>query len=137
MKGQKRIVLAVVGLGAAAALYPCIAAAQIARPVVTAVPGVRAEVPFELFRENRIMLNGRVAGNETAMILDSGAGVTVIDRDYAKAIGLKKGMKITAQGVGGSQDAELVQDVTVEVGNLKFTGVSVAVIDLDARSPSS
>ena len=79
MKGQKRIALALVGLGAAAALYPCIASAQIARPVATTVPGVRAEVPFELFRENRIMLNGRIAGNDTAMILDSGAGVTVVD----------------------------------------------------------
>ncbi len=84
MKGQKRITLALVGLAAAAALYPCIAAAQIAQPVATTVDGVRAEVPFELFRENRIMLNGRIAGNDTPMILDSGAGVTVIDRDYAK-----------------------------------------------------
>ena len=41
-------------------------------------------------------------------------------------------MKISAQGVGGDQDAELVQDVTIEVGNLKLTGVSVVVIDLDA-----
>jgi hypothetical protein len=68
MKGQKRIVLALVGLGAAAALYPCVAAAQIAQPVATTVAGVRAEVPFELFRENRIMLNGRIAGNDTPMI---------------------------------------------------------------------
>ena len=132
MKRQNGIFLALVGLVAAAAVYPCIASAQIARPVATIVPGARAEVPFELFRENRIVLNGRLAGNDTSMILDSGAGVTVVDRDYAKKIGLKKGMKITAQGVGGSQDAELVEDVTVEVGNLKLTGVSVAVIDLDA-----
>jgi len=132
MKGQKRFALALVGLGAAAALYPCIASAQIARPVATTVPGVRAEVPFELFRENRIMLNGRIAGKDTAMILDSGAGVTVVDTDYAKTIGLKKGQQIMAEGVGGKQAAELVQDVTVEVGNLKLTGVTVAVIDLDA-----
>jgi predicted aspartyl protease len=131
MKRQNRIALALLGLGAAAALYPHVAAAQIAHPVATTIPGARAEIPFELFRENRIMLNGRLAGNDTTMILDSGAGVTVVDKDYAKAIGLKKGLKITAQGVGGSQDAELVQDVTVEVGNLKLTGVSVAVIDLD------
>ena len=131
MKRQNRIALALLGLGAAAALYPHIAVAQIARPVATTIPGARAEIPFELFRENRIMLSGRLAGNETIMILDSGAGVTVVDKDYAKAIGLKKGLKITAQGVGGSQDAELVEDVTIEVGNLKLTGVSVAVIDLD------
>ena len=132
MKRQNRIALALVGLGTAAAFYPCIASAQLARPVATILPGARAEVPFELFRENRIVLNGRLTGNDTSMILDSGAGVTVVDRDYAKQIGLKKGMKITAQGVGGNQDAELVEDVTVEVGNLKLTGVSVAVIDLDA-----
>lgn len=132
MKRQMRIALAVVGFGAAAALYPCLAAAQIAKPVVTSVPGKAAEVPFELFRENRIILGGRVNGTDTPMILDSGAGVTTIDRDFARQIGLKKGMSITAQGVGGRQQAELVQDVTVEVGNLKLSGVSVAVIDLDA-----
>ena len=132
MKRQMRIALAVVGFGAAAALYPCLAAAQIAKPVVTSVPGRAAEVPFELFRENRIILNGRVNGTDTPMILDSGAGVTVMDRDFAQRIGLKKGISMSAQGVGGRQQGELVQDVTVEVGNLKLSGVSVAVLDLDA-----
>jgi len=132
MKRQIKVALALVSLGAATALYPCIAAAQIAKPVVTAIPDARAAVPFELFRENRIILSGRVNGNDTPMILDSGAGVTTIDRDFARKIGLKPGMKITAQGTGGRQDAELVQDVTVEVGNLKLSGVTVAVIDLDA-----
>ena len=132
MKRQMRIALAIVGAGAAAALYPCLAVAQIAKPVVTSVAGRPAEVPFELFRENRIILNGRVNGTDTSMILDSGAGVTTMDRDFARQIGLKKGMSITAQGVGGTQQAELVQDVTVEVGNLKLSGVTVAVIDLDA-----
>ena len=75
MKRQSRIVLGLLGIGAAAALYPCLAAAQIAKPVVTAVPGAPAAVPFELFRENRIILNGSVNGNRTPMILDSGAGV--------------------------------------------------------------
>ena len=132
MKRQMRIALAVVGFGAAAALSPFLAAAQIAKPVVSSVSGRPAAVPFELFRDNRIILNGRINGVDTPMILDSGAGVTTIDRDFARQIGLKKGMSISAQGVGGVQQAELVQDVTVEVGNLKLSGVSVAVIDLDA-----
>ena len=50
-------------------------------------------MPFELFRENRIILNGRVNGNDTPMILDSGAGVTTIDRDFARQIGLKKAFR--------------------------------------------
>lgn len=131
MKRQMRIALVVVGLGAAAALYPCLALAQIAKPVVSSVAGRPAAVPFELFRENRIILNGRINGTDTSMILDSGAGVTVMDRDFAQRIGLKKGIAMSAQGVGGRQQGELVQDVTVEVGNLKLSGVSVAVLDLD------
>ena len=132
MKRQIKVALALVGLGAAAALYPCLAAAQIAKPVVATVPGKADQVPFELFRENRIVLQGRVNGTDTSMLLDSGAGVTTMDRDFARQIGLKEGMKITAQGVGGRQEAELVQDVSVEIGNLKLSGVTVAVINLDA-----
>ncbi|HET6941065.1 MAG TPA: aspartyl protease family protein [Sphingomicrobium sp.] len=131
MKRQTRIGLGLIGFAAAASLYPCFAEAQIATPTVAAIPGAAHEVPFELFRDSRIFLKGRVNGNATPMILDSGAGVTTIDRDFAKAIGIKKGIPLTAQGVGGQAQGELVQDVTIEIGNLKLSGVSVAVLDLD------
>jgi predicted aspartyl protease len=130
MRRHSRIAFGLIGFAAAASLYPCLAEAQIATPTVTAVPGAAHEVPFELFRDSRIFLKGRINGNETAMILDSGAGVTTIDRDFAKTIGLKKGIPLTAQGVGGRAQGELVQDVTIDVGNLKLSGVSVAVLDL-------
>lgn len=132
MKRHRRIALALASLGMLAGFYPVIAGAQIATPVVATVPGARAEIPFELYRGNRIVLAGTVNGTATDMLLDSGAGVTTIDRDFAKAIGLKKGMHITAQGSGGTQPAELVEAVTLEVGNLRLSGVTVAVIDLDA-----
>ena len=131
MKRQTRIALGLLGFASAAALYPCFAEAQIATPTVAAIPGGKHAIPFELFRDSRIFLNGRVNGTETPMILDSGAGVTTIDRNFARQIGLKKGIPLTAQGVGGRTQGELVQDVTIEVGNLKLSGVSVAVLDLD------
>jgi hypothetical protein len=64
------------------------------------------------------------------MMLDSGAGVTTLDKAFAAKIGLTGGQKITAQGVGGQQEAELFQNVTIEVGNLKFAGATVVAIDL-------
>ena len=103
---------------------------QIATPTVSVVPQRAAEIPFELFRGNRIFLKGSVNAVETSMILDSGAGVTTLDLAFARKIGLKDGQKVTAQGVGGAQDAELFQNVTVEAGNLKLTGVTVVAIDL-------
>jgi hypothetical protein len=127
-----RITLSLAGLAMLAGVYPVAACAQIATPVVASVPGAPAEIAFDLYRANRIVLAGTVNGTATEMLLDSGAGVTTIDRDFAKAIGLKKGMAIQALGSGGTQSAELVQDVTLEAGNLKLSGVTVAVIDLDS-----
>jgi hypothetical protein len=115
-----------------AALVPAAGCAQIAEPTVAAIPGAAADVPFELFRGTRIVLQGEINGVRTPMILDSGAGVTTIDADFARRIGLPEGMRITAQGTGGDQEAELVQDVRLEVGNLRLGGVTVAVLDLDA-----
>jgi len=132
MKRYIRIGLAVAAAGAAAIFYPCFAAAQIATPQVSAVPGASADIPFELFRGSRIVLNGRVNGVDTPMMLDSGAGVTTLDDDFAKKIGLKKGTAISAQGAGGSEQGELVQNVTIQAGNLKLSGVTVLVLDLEA-----
>jgi hypothetical protein len=131
MKRHIRISLAVAAAGAGALLYPCFAAAQIATPQVAAVPGASAEIPFELFRGSRIVLKGNVNGVDTPMMLDSGAGVTTLDDDFARKIGLKKGSAVSAQGSGGSEQGELVQDVTIQAGNLKLSGVTVLVLDLE------
>ena len=131
MKRQTRIALGLVGFAAAVSLYPCFATAQIANPTAAVIPGASADIPFELFRGSRIVLNAKVNGVETPMMLDSGAGVTTLDDDFAKKIGLKAGTKVTAQGTGGSEQGELVQNVTIEAGNLKLTGVTVLVLDLE------
>jgi predicted aspartyl protease len=131
MKRHIRIGLAVTAIAASALVYPCFAAAQIATPTVAAVPGASADIPFEMFRGSRIVLNGRVNGVDTPMMLDSGAGVTTLDDDFAKKIGLKRGTKIQAQGAGGSEEGELVQNVTIQAGNLNLSGVTVLVLDLE------
>jgi len=131
MKRHIRIGLAVATAGGIALAYPCFASAQIATPVASAVPGASADIPFDLFRGSRIVLNGRVNGVETPMMLDSGAGVTTLDDDFARKIGLKKGTAVSAQGAGGSEQGELVQDVTIQAGNLKLSGVTVLVLDLE------
>jgi hypothetical protein len=77
-----------------------------------------------------MILVGRINGLETPMLLDSGAGVTTLDRAFARKLGMSGGQKITARGVGGKQEAELYQNVTIEVGNLKLGGATVVAIDL-------
>src|SRR5688572_23450230 len=130
MKIHQRIGIGALLLMAAAGLTAQAVIPQIATPTVTAVADRPAVIPFELYRGNRIVLAGRINGVETPMILDSGAGVTTLDKAFAQKIGLTGGQKITAQGTGGEQAAELFQNVTIEAGNLKLSGATVVAIDL-------
>lgn len=134
MKSYKRIGICALVALAAAGLGAQVAFPQIATPAVSAIAGRDAVIPFQLYRGNRIVLSGRINGMDTEMMLDSGAGVTTLDKAYAQKIGLTGGQKITAQGVGGTQEAELFQGVTIEAGNLRLSGVTVVAIDLSQVS---
>ena len=130
MKIHIRIALGALALAASAGVVLQAASAQIATPTVAAVAERPAVVPFQLYRGNRIVLSGRINGTETPMVLDSGAGMTTLDKAFAQKIGLTGGQKITAQEVGGEQEAELFRNVTIEVGNLRFSNATIAAIDL-------
>jgi hypothetical protein len=130
MRIHKRLAVGALLIAAAAGLTAQVAFPQIATPTVSTIAGRNAAIPFELYRGNRIVLTGRINGVDTPMILDSGAGVTTLDRAFAAKIGLTGGQKISAQGVGGRQDAELFQKVTIEAGNLRLSGATVVAIDL-------
>jgi predicted aspartyl protease len=130
MKIHMRLAVSALALATSTGLFLHAATAQIAAPTIGMVAERSPTIPFELFRGNRIALSGRINGVETPMILDSGAGVTTLDKAFAARIGLTGGQKIEAQGVGGMQEAELFQNVTIEAGNLKFSGATVVAIDL-------
>jgi hypothetical protein len=90
----------------------------------------RHAIPFELFRGNRIVVPARINGRDTTVILDTGASMTTLNRDYARSIGLPEGFKIAAKGAGGNVDAELVSGLTVEIGGFRIANASVGVMDL-------
>ncbi|RIX32198.1 hypothetical protein D3M59_04320 [Sphingomonas edaphi] len=90
----------------------------------------QAPVPFELFRGNRVVVRGSINGHAEEFILDTGASATTIDRSYAKSIGLPPGTKVEGRGAGGPIEAEIVPNVTLEIGGMRFEGLTVAVMDL-------
>ncbi len=87
-------------------------------------------IPFEFFNENRVYIPAQVNGHATQVLLDSGAEMTVVDTAYARELGLKTQGQLTAVGSGGHAQAQLASGVDITVGDLRLTGLTVAVIDL-------
>jgi len=93
-------------------------------------------IPFQLFRGNRVIAAGAINGQRVDFLLDTGAGVTTVDRAFARKIGLPPGQKIKAQGAGGVTDAEIVTGVTLSIGKLRLENAPVVVVDLAAVTRS-
>lgn len=91
-------------------------------------------VPFTLYRGNRIVAPGTVNGHKVEFLLDSGASVTVLDKAFARSIGIPVGQSIEATGSGGKQAAEIISGVTFTIGGLTLSNATVAVIDFSDLS---
>lgn len=133
MSGFKRMKTLMWAGAGALALAGAVALAHPGDPVAppaAAFAPTAAAVPFELFRGQRILLTGQVNGTATEMMLDSGAGMTVIDRAFADRLGLAATQKIAVQGAGGSVPGEIAGNVTLSVGGLTLTRLNVLILDL-------
>lgn len=94
-------------------------------------PGVTttAWLPIELHYNRYIYLQGSVDGVKTDVLLDSGAGMTVLDTAMAGRLGRESKGALPAEGVGGTTTAGLVEGVTVELGGLTLGPLVAATLD--------
>lgn len=92
------------------------------------------EIPFE-HRDGLIWLNVSTAGRSEPMhfLLDSGAGVSVIDLRAARALGLKLDAPQTVLGVGGSSVAYRVPGVAIGLSGIALPNPQLA-LDLSGVS---
>ena len=87
-------------------------------------------IPIELHRGAYIYLRGTLNGMETDILLDSGAGMTVIDSTFAHSIGVASAGKVTAVGASGESRAAIAEGITIRIGALQLGPLTAAVIDL-------
>jgi hypothetical protein len=87
-------------------------------------------MPMDLYLERYIYLRGRLAGVETDVVLDSGAGGTVVDSAFAAELGLARSGGVVAKGVGGNQPAAFLDGLELELGALTLSGIRGVAIDL-------
>jgi Aspartyl protease/PDZ domain len=107
--------------------------AQDARPTTAAKAAGQApvaRVPFEM-NGNSIYLQARVNGSEPRwFVLDTGAGVTVLNATTAGSLGLKAGKAGTLRGAGGVVQSTGITGLTLDVGGAVLKDVSVTSIPL-------
>ena len=83
-----------------------------------------------VFDNGRLFVKAQVNGVATEALLDSGAEVTLIDDDLAKAAGLPPGQAITIRGSGGEQQATVVPGVRLQALGAQMAPEAVVVMDL-------
>ena len=80
---------------------------------------------------SRLMIDARINGRAVTALLDSAAEATLIDRAFARELGLGGGEAVTGQGSGKDAfAATLVGGVTLEALGLVLREQTVAVTDL-------
>lgn len=87
-------------------------------------------VPVDLYRKRYVYLAGELNGVPTDVVLDSGAGMTVLDRALAEKLKLRPEGDLEARGTGGNVGAGLVGGLTLRGAGVEVGPISAAVIDL-------
>jgi hypothetical protein len=104
---------------------------QSSAPAVLRVSAGDVVLPLDLYEDKYLFVTGEIEGTPTDIVLDSGAGITVVDQALADRLGIAGGAEITAQGVGGARSVKLANDVTIRLGSVALTPMTVAILDLE------
>lgn len=118
-------------LGAPAATATEAPAATQKTAVVFAPDATVAEVPFDLAQNNplvRVRING---SDPIWMVLDTGAGVNVLDAGLAERLGLRPGGgQVHLQGAGSSVTAAVVEGASIALGGVTVQGQPITTVPL-------
>jgi hypothetical protein len=84
--------------------------------------------------QNEIYLPAKVNGHDTQAVLDSGSSNSVLDTAFAAALGLSPKGSIPFAGLQTVGHGAFVGGVTIDAGDARLGGLTVAVLDLTQLS---
>lgn len=87
-------------------------------------------IDFDFQGGDRIFFPAKINGHDVDVLLDSGAGVSAIDKGFAASIGVASKGGFTAPGTGGIDTTGFVGGVEIQIGDLTLHGVNAATFDL-------
>jgi hypothetical protein len=86
-------------------------------------------IPFR-FIGNHLFIPVAVAGQERLWVLDTGAGMSVIDKAFADGMGREMKGDLKGRGAAGTVDASFAVLPPYEIKGIKFKEQTVAVIEM-------
>jgi len=98
-----------------------------------ASPPAPAGLPVTLpvrFSQREIFVEVKLNGREYLMMLDTGAGITVVDQPVAEALRLPPGETFNLLGASGPGAASVTRLASLQMGSVTLRDVQVAVTDL-------
>jgi len=82
------------------------------------------------FSQREIFVEVKLNGREYLMMLDTGAGITVVDQPVAEALRLPPGETFNLLGASGPGAASVTRLASLQMGSVTLRDVQVAVTDL-------
>ncbi len=87
-------------------------------------------IDVELIGGRYIYIAGTVNGRDTPILLDSGAGTTVLSTEFAATLNLGIGGAPSVQGATRAVPATLARGVDIGIGSMRLSDLTVLVVDL-------
>jgi hypothetical protein len=87
-------------------------------------------IDFTFLNDEQIFIPATINGLAVDLLLDSGAGITVLDGGFAKKIGVKLGGAMGVVGAGGQAIMQLAPDLQIRLGSLTLRRITAGVVDL-------
>lgn len=102
---------------------------------VALAPAPFAEIPFETFNHH-VYIDGVIAGREVPVLVDTGAGATVICLELRKELGLEVQGNVAVSGTGDAQrQGEILRGAALELPNLRTQQSIIAAVPLSHLAP--
>ncbi len=95
-------------------------------------PAQQKWISFDFYDDQYIFIRGTINGNETDMIVDTGAEISFIDKTFAKRFGVRKGRKFKVGGFGGKAKSYMAKNIKVASGNVSIQATKVAIVDMSS-----
>lgn len=102
----------------------------VAGPAATLSPGPSTGVPITVLSTGHIAVPVAIDETELQFLVDTGAGITVLDSTRAESLGISPAMPVTAHGIGGTDTLDIGVPSDLSIGDARL---SLAMAQLDLR----